>query len=245
MYKNTFGFSPPVNEQIKIWRFIDFTKFVDLIDTGQLYFCQLDKFEDPFEGTFPAGDRVSEDFIRSSAFVRRFSYVNCWHMNDYESAAMWNIYLSSLNGVAIQSTYNLLKQSFSETSENIYLSIVKYHEYESKKTVDLFKENHWPNEPRGSTIMSQVFKRKSFEYESELRAIYIDLPIEYDESKIIRRNLPTGTKIKIDLNKLIDKIYIAPKADKWFKELVASVTKKYGIVKAIEKSNLYENRTLK
>ena len=34
--------------------------------------------------------------------------VNCWHINEHESAAMWDLYLKSNEGIAIQSTYQKL-----------------------------------------------------------------------------------------------------------------------------------------
>jgi len=30
----------------KIWRYMDFTKFVNLLDTESLFFCRADSFED-------------------------------------------------------------------------------------------------------------------------------------------------------------------------------------------------------
>lgn len=53
MYKTYRGFYEPTKKASLIWRYIDFTKFVDLVDSSQLYFSRLDKFEDPFEGTMP------------------------------------------------------------------------------------------------------------------------------------------------------------------------------------------------
>ena len=40
----------PKDENIPLWRYMSFSKFVDLIDTSSLYFSRLDKFIDKFEG---------------------------------------------------------------------------------------------------------------------------------------------------------------------------------------------------
>ena len=244
MYKTYRGFYEPTDPNQKIWRFVDFTKYVDLLDKEQLYFCRLDKFEDPYEGAFPTNKFDFAPILETTEHVRQFNFINCWHMNDFESAAMWNVYLKTNNGVAIQTTFNKLKSAFEETSEDIYLSIVKYHDYDNKTYDELIKENPWSKGSIGSTVMPQIFKRKSFEYENELRAIYIDLPIEYDKEKTKQRNLGNGKNIKISLDKLIEKIYVAPKADFWFKDLVTSVTNKYGLDKPIEKSDLYNRKSL-
>ena len=37
----------------KIWRYMDFTKFVNLLDTESLFFCRADRFYDKWEGIFP------------------------------------------------------------------------------------------------------------------------------------------------------------------------------------------------
>ncbi len=37
----------------KIWRYMNFTKFVNLIDSESLFFCRADKFHDKWEGVFP------------------------------------------------------------------------------------------------------------------------------------------------------------------------------------------------
>ena len=55
MYKESHHFHTPVDETI-IWRYMDFTKFVDLLLNGKLFFNRSDNFEDPFEGIFRLKD---------------------------------------------------------------------------------------------------------------------------------------------------------------------------------------------
>lgn len=52
MYKLHELFIEPQDQNAKIWRYIDFTKFVSLIDSQELFFARADKFDDPFEGSF-------------------------------------------------------------------------------------------------------------------------------------------------------------------------------------------------
>ena len=97
---------PPKNENATIWRFIDFTKMMSLFETQSLFFCRSDKLDDPFEGSAPQGnfmalakkigpkviiDADSEGRMKS----REDIYVNCWYMNEHESAAMWKLYTQS------------------------------------------------------------------------------------------------------------------------------------------------------
>lgn len=37
----------------KIWRYMDLAQYLALIQTGCLYFKRGDKFDDPFEGSYP------------------------------------------------------------------------------------------------------------------------------------------------------------------------------------------------
>ena len=47
-----------------------------------------------------------------------------------------------------------------------------------------------------------------------------------------------GLKIEIDLNQLIEKIYIHPKSENWYKNLVIELVKRLDFDFEIEKSDL-------
>jgi hypothetical protein len=226
------GYIQPSSDKTVIWRYMDFTKFVDLISKKALFFVKSSNFEDPFEGIYPMkiteGNKV---FHKEAARLRDFCYVNCWHMNEHESAAMWNLYLSTQEGVAIKSTSGGLKKAFENCDESILISKVKYWNYE--EDVDkLYKETK--DKLGSSTINPVVFKRSSFEHEKELRLIYNQFKIGAEEPP-----KAFGVLIETEMNDLIDEIVIAPYAPSWFFELVADVCKQYGLNKPIIHSNLY------
>jgi hypothetical protein len=104
-----------------------------------------------------------------------------------------------------------------------------------------------------------LIKRKSFEHEQELRAIR-DLPSNDSEDKIVGKELRVGHSfispdikpankpalteigkyVPIDLEVLIEKIYIAPLAQDYFYEAAVSVAQKFGIDQRLFlKSDLY------
>src|SRR5687768_8033982 len=96
-------FHPPSDAKIKIWRYMDFTKFVSMLENGGLFFSRLDCLDDPFEGSYPRADdelaatKYSPTVRAASAAFTKMStrkriMVNCWHMNEHESAAMWKLY---------------------------------------------------------------------------------------------------------------------------------------------------------
>lgn len=233
----------PENDNIKIWRYMDFTKLVSLLNTQTLFFTRADKFEDTFEGawTKPLVEfrtpenwpiKVPED-LKETYFnsmkkhneeQRKYIGINCWHENEHESAAMWKLYLKSEEGVAVQTTFKRLKNSFID-EELIYLSRIKYIDYDN----DLFDINNLFNQ--------FIHKRKSFEHEKEIRAMVfkynsndkngVDITMEY------------GVSIKVDLNSLIERIYVSPTAPKWFLDLTHSIVEKYGFKFEIIQSELY------
>ncbi len=130
------------DDSTKIWRYLDFTKFVSLIETSSLFFCRSDKLRDPFEGSLPLVNvklRQEEPKPKNGYVdifkpysemigreIRKFIHLNCWHINEYESEAMWNIFLKSDEGVAIQSTVGKLKRSFHMSQTPVFVGDVKY-----------------------------------------------------------------------------------------------------------------------
>ena len=49
-------FQLPPGAAQRIWRYMDFTKFVSMLDSGGLFFAQAATLEDPFEGSFTVTD---------------------------------------------------------------------------------------------------------------------------------------------------------------------------------------------
>ena len=75
-----------------------------------------------------------------------------------------------------------------------------------------------------------LFKRKSFQYEGEV-CILTDI----GDSAV---KINEGLKINVDINALIEKIYIHPKSENWYKNLVIQLVKQLGFDFTIEKSDL-------
>ncbi len=50
MHEKHVLFRAPANESERIWRYMDFTKFVSMLHSESLFFCRADKLSDPFEG---------------------------------------------------------------------------------------------------------------------------------------------------------------------------------------------------
>jgi len=229
-------FVQPDNENVKVWRYMDFTKLISLIDSRRLFFTRADKFDDPFEGSSPRINVLArkqvpdglpieghEAYLKAVANVGetnklwpRYHAINCWHMNEHESAAMWKLYLKSDEGIAVQSTYNKLRTSIID-DEPVFLGVVKYIDYETE----------WIEV--GNIFTPFVYKRKSFEHEREVRAVITKWPTgENTGIDFTKDTIDHGLKVKVDVERLIERIYIAPSAPSWFADLVRALIHRYG-----------------
>jgi hypothetical protein len=246
MYKEHSKFIQPKDEEVKVWRYMDFTKFLSLIDSRQLFFTRADKFNDPFEGSYPKPNITKRDALlteflddqskkdidslsmylsKTNQSVRKCTAINCWHMNNHESAAMWSLYLKSDEGVAIQSTYSKLKNSLVD-DKRIYLGKIQYIDYDKEHI-----------EGRNNLIAPFMYKRKSFEHEQEIRALIFQWP---DHTDFSQSTIEQGLKIEVNIQQLIERVYVAPNTPDWFFDLIKSVITRYGYDFEVTRSKLNE-----
>jgi len=55
------AFIAPANVDVKIWRYMDFTKFVSMLEEAGLFFARLDRLGDPFEGSSTRAEVMSRE----------------------------------------------------------------------------------------------------------------------------------------------------------------------------------------
>ena len=146
-------------------------------------------------------------------------------MNDHESAAMWKLYLKSDEGIAIQSTYRRLKDAIVD-DEEFYLGAVRYIDYETQ----------WIH--AGNLLSPFVHKRKSFEHEQEVRALVWRWPTAETKFDFVRETVPHGVALRVDLERLIEHIYVSPSAPSWVSGLVSAVVQRYGYTFSVVQSRL-------
>ena len=227
MYLNNQNIKLPEDPDTIIWKYLDLSKFLDLLMSKKLFMSRSDKFEDQYEGTFsePTYEEIRKlsidnpDFLKFYKTHREQVAISSWHINEYESFAMWQIFTQNTEGLAIQSTIGRLQNALAP--ENNYKQVIGEVNY-----IDYKKEYI----PFDDMFFPFLFKRKSFQYEREVRIIS-----DVAESKI---TLNDGLKINVDISQLIEKIYIHPKSENWYKNLVIQLVKQLGFDFTIEKSDL-------
>lgn len=192
----------PTDVGSHVWRYLDVAKLLDLLQSSHLHFSRADCLGDSFEGSWPAGalKRKQTQYADSEATFKwinenyqKSTYVNCWHVCEHESAAMWSLYLSRSDGVAIRSTVRRLMDAVKSAKEDVILSMVRYIDYASDDFEELL---------RTDCLAPFVHKRLIFEHEKELRAI-VSMPFRASGS------VP-GLKVNVDIPTLVESIYISP-----------------------------------
>jgi hypothetical protein len=220
----------------ELWRYMDFLKFVDLLQRRSLWFTRLDQLRDPYEGalTKPTAEFFAEVQSRTGfrggihhEKFRKVRCVNCWHMSGYESAAMWELY-SREAGVAICSRITRIERCFPPVvtggSWGIRGDAVRYVDYERDRLAGLSED--------GSVIMTADFmcKRKSFEHEHEYR---LATSLEEDERDLRGRLIP------VILDQLIEKVVVSPTAPNWVVEVIRHEAGTYKLDVEVAQSALY------
>lgn len=239
---NHESFSPP-SSNCKIWRYMDLTKFLSLLETRRLFFPRADKFDDPYEGAWSQASikllrdantnegippEMPEMIIDASLKLRQEMFISCWFVSDHESAAMWQLYLQSTEGIAIQSDHDALTDAIEKSNLQGRTTLVQYIDYDTTPV------------PMGNLFFPFVHKRLSFAHENELRAIFWSH--ESVNKHLIDEN---ATSVTIDIvpEELIKAIYVSPKAPRWFGDLVEQLIKRYSLDILVVRSSLYERPT--
>jgi hypothetical protein len=248
VYVEFTAWPKPADEQA-IWRYVDFTKLVAMLAGKALYFPQVDQLDDRFEGTYtkanppfafpPTGrpdldEKLKELIPKRNAtlgVVRKTMFVNCWHANSFESAAMWKLYLQSKEGVAIRTTFGRARESLNAADEIVYGNSVEYLDYNR----DII--------PPDNILFPYLCKRMSFAHEQEARFWHWDGELfvqrsNQDDAPANQLPVLPGKNIRVDLDKLIERVHVAPTTPTWFLELVKSVLDKYGLQKEVMRSSL-------
>ena len=216
-----------------VWRYMDLMKFMNILQSGTLYFRRADKLGDPFEGSYSSPtlqelktflidlhtdtEIFLHEFLKERADfakkIRTCTAINCWHMNKAESIAMWQLYKADY-GITIQSTFTRLKSSFHNTKEAIFIGKVTYIDYKRDVMTD------------DETLSPFLYKRKNYAHEREVRAVLLRPPVY--GSKVVRSTIDHGVNVDVDLNMLIENVYVAPNTEEWAIKTVQSLVEHYG-----------------
>jgi hypothetical protein len=215
---------PRISKHLKhddvLWRYVDTAKFLDFLENNTLFFCRADNFNDKFEGAFtPTLREEIENSYRANSIdytyaqskqlklrMRQTVFINCWHKDQDDSAAMWALYGKSECSVALTTTVGRLAECLTKANLHHDLAIEK---------VEYIK--HWRDPKIDVAPYARVFayKTKAYQHEKEVRVL-LDRPLNEFDSEMPAGGIP----IKFDHDSLMRSIVIAPEAPLWFDQLV-------------------------
>ncbi|GAB3602501.1 hypothetical protein [Microbacterium aureliae] len=246
------SFSNHPEDSESVWRYMDLARYLSLLQTSALHFARSDQMSDRWEGAIGQlnverrSALYGEDFAAmyansglKRANIMRLIHMNCWHLSEVESAAMWDIYQREGRGVALKSNWGLLKGSIT-SNRSVYGAKVEYVDYRSTLI------------PEGIVFDAFLHKRESFSHEREVRLVMLaggdddelgdELDDRNDEESDEGRPLTSVDEpvipVSVDLPTLVERVYVAPDAPSWITEVVEAVTRQYGLAYPVQQSDL-------
>lgn len=235
---SNFGYLPallPPDDAVKIWRFMDLKKFMDIIQSRALYFARADQFDDPFEGA--RGNTGDEDlYVETLANTIREQIPDQQTLSDETLRENARIVIQSLNDAGYGSKH--MYQSFiscwhrneveSDAMWRLYtkdLSQGVAIQSTCGRLRDAFLKEYMRgpitiapveyidyNPPLGLSDNPCWFKKKEFRQENEVRAI-----ISFDFKQ---EDAPIGWLQPINPAVLIENLYVSPIAVPCFVDYV-------------------------
>lgn len=236
MYEENETIITPLDETV-LWRFMNLEKLLELLCSKTLFMCRLDKFSDPWEGVWPKAvyERMrqfvqpdGEPLVEFFHKLKKRYFANCWYSGDQESAALWDIH-ANRTGLAIKTTSRRLKTAIFSCKQPFYVGLVSYRDYASEDNLSL-------------NLFSPPFmKRKSFEYEREVRILVSDLQ---DKRRTFDWSLPQqeSMTLHVDLTELVEGIYLSPHAPNWLLPCIEQLVAMFKLDIEIQKSRIYDEQ---
>ena len=218
-----------------LWRYLDMAKLMDFLENRTLFFSRADCFEDKYEGAFTKSlrHRIEDAYVRNNIdfsyeefkeCLRERVYINCWHKSAHDSMAMWRLYGTSTNSVAITTTVGRLAKVLERCEYKNYIAIRKVRYV-----------NHWRDPELNIRPYSNIFtyKLKAYDYEKEVKVI-LDLFSETFDTDPFEGGIP----IKVDVVELTRSVVVSPEAPAWFYDLVVDIVEKYELSAPVIRSKL-------
>jgi hypothetical protein len=271
MIRNMRGSQIPSENQW-VWRYMNLAKFQSILQGSKLFFPTLALLRniDPSEGswenfTFAQAVGSSTESLQHMLNYLRPIYaetashqvaVSCWHINDEESKTMWEGYLPDGEGVAIQTSFSSLKDSFIYDHPEWPTCGGNLQESKAELMIAQVEYLAWSNPPLNTnTVKQAMFKDRSFLHENELCVIILLFPIPgamhsitedskplNDESlglsQAVRDQIKAhdGVFIPVNIKKLVNSVYIAPNASPAIEAEVRKLVQMYDLNVDIYKS---------
>lgn len=243
-----------IDLDIPIYRIVSFEELRKIFKKSSLSLSKPSSWEDESElflfnniGITENNESVSFNYLKNRL------YCTCWSQKD-ESAALWKIYASKKTSkyVKIKSTPRKIMKYFYDVNTSAhywtyFCGKVRY--VETKNMNEILSNNlidYFMPESFSKAIYSLFFKKAAFDYENEIRFVFIaqsDVP----EDKLSVNKWDVSKKyfyFKIDINDIIEEIVFHPQISNENRELIENEIRKYDYKGKLYKSSLYDERKM-
>ena len=210
----------PLDDDTRIARYFNEKRLIDIIDKQEIWFSNIEEFHDKRERTIPLSffigvpDTYKQNYLTIQELKNEKikAYVTCWAKFPSENYALWKIYDKESRGACLVTTVGKLKAALNRN--DMFLCEVNYIDYNDKQQrVYLPWVIYDPDAVPNVMRVSEKFKIRPYKYEDEIRGI-----IYLNEDK-------KGFPVKVNLQSLIDEVYISPFSNKEQTEITLELLK--------------------
>jgi hypothetical protein len=133
-----------------LWRYMDFAKFIAVLEDRAIYCCPIRRFIDQYEGfihdnfyddlytsmtPLVGGEDIAVFTARSAvATIMDSCFVSCWHLAGQEEPLMWANYVGKGHGVAIKTDTARLARAISGSTYTVRSGPVRYLPVEAERS---------------------------------------------------------------------------------------------------------------
>ena len=174
---------------------------------------------------------IGESSFNTLNWLKTYTYVNCWHLSEHESEAMWKLYSKNITESLVIKT-NIDKLVGALPDGGIVEPVV-YKNYDS----DYVMTNYF--------LAPFKTKRLAFSHEKELRVIYQEPPLkEFNDNykqfnkELVNNKLGKVVPLNGGVQQLIEEIRLSPFAPCWFESLIQDLLVKYGLEIPVTRSEI-------
>jgi hypothetical protein len=247
---------PP--DDTPLWRYLDFARFMALLDSGSLWFARADTFSDHYELAVPAADmpaalagaaeiladtRTREGILRYLAPAAGRPEADLARLPDTDVAGL-------LLRFASRALYISCWQEDQDESAGMWESFVQGNNGVAvRTTLGALRDALDAGRADRDVFLGRVdyldyrvgswgkfhwfapafHKRRIFRQEQEVRAVVVWPSYRDLADGSADITAAAGISVPVDLTRLIEGIVIAPRASPWLPGLVASVLHRYGL----------------
>jgi hypothetical protein len=232
-----------------LYRYMSLAKFIDLLETGSLFFCRTSALPDKAEGlTLTERERLMFVALRDIAgrdksvierererhkmealqqeYVKEFTFVSCWHSGNAESFAMWKLYIDGFEGVCVRTTRDRLAEVADQAKQVWSDGDIAF--------ADVVYGRPLPKELGEIALFFQ--KRREYAYEQETRIVVSFLRSygkksaawDTDRGQLIISS-GGGMSLPVDTARLVERVIVHPQAPDWFRELIHRLLERTGL----------------